>query len=192
MLSCLLPILAVLVFAGFLLWVIFRKRQKPIPCSTFSEKLREVENELRHHPKHIETAFVLSDAGRVLVHRSKKVKEGEPHIIDTFTQAEMEAVTGNTITHNHSVTGDSFSPQDIRFLLKHHPRQLRAVGPEFTYAIEVKPRASLTWEDVDQEVILKTLLDIITDKEKWYCHPLNELWSRLTSAYPLIYHGHKE
>lgn len=95
--------------------------------------LASIEDRIRSIPDHEEGA-ILSPDGEVLAS-----KRGEANRID-WTPQEITLAKGAVLTHNHP-TGQSFSPDDMRFLIEHSLDEIRAVTPEYTYTARVKPDA---------------------------------------------------
>lgn len=107
-----------------------------------------------------ETAVACNSAGTVLLE-----KTGEPDRVE-FTVAEMQAISGSTLTHNHP-TGESFSLNDLHVGLHAALVELRVVGTNsagIVHLHSLRP-ASGTWRSAAWPQIEKAFLTISNEAE---------------------------
>jgi len=111
---------------------------QPGPPDPLAQALREIENAIARERREI--AYVLDEDGRVLVRR-----EGGRDMV-SLGDLPRELIRGRYVTHNHP-EGNSFSREDIRFLLEFRPAEIRAVTRRFVHIFEL-PEADVSWEDI--------------------------------------------
>lgn len=77
----------------------------------------------------VESTVVLDQEGTVLLR-----KTGDANSVG-FTEQDLALLADATVTHNHPVV-TSFSPEDVRMLVNHGLRELRAVDLKWRYILE--------------------------------------------------------
>jgi hypothetical protein len=90
-----------------------------------------------------ETAVVVDNNGNIILR-----KDGGKSVVE-FSQAELDAMKGATLTHNHP-SGNSFSPSDVNLLLRTNATEIRAVGTsEGTRYVYIMRPQSEAYQNVD-------------------------------------------
>lgn len=115
------------------------------PVSQFEKKLLQIEKEIADH--NFEYGVFYDESGEILIK-----KRGQKHSVK-WTRAECESMRGKYNTHNHP-SNNSFSPDDVRFLINWELRSVRAVGRQYRHEIWVDYDAPFVkqWSKLPQEM----------------------------------------
>ncbi|WP_287128092.1 hypothetical protein [Candidatus Cyanaurora vandensis] len=165
--------------------------QKPGLAQILAAKEQELR---RRDPRLPELAYVLDEQGNVLLE-----KEGQNDRI-TFTQAELDLLTGKILTHNHP-SGRSLSEQDVDLLLASGLAQIRATGAGYDYSMDlpenpistyfiIKGRIEAMKSEIGQQLRNQMNSGEITLEEANLLG-LHLLWSRLSPVLKVTYRREK-
>lgn len=156
--------------------------------------LDRVELQIRGLPR--EVAVVLDLAGNEIKRYNHSEQNAIGHYLD-FSAIDTTYMRGKVFTHNHPIHpwGNSFSPEDVAFMIVQGIDTMRAVGGKYRYSIR-NPKgfaAHLIMRAYDEAERKKTVelraaiqagTLSIDEANNRHAH---EIWSELSSRYSLEY-----
>lgn len=98
------------------------------PVTELEKKVLAIEKEIADH--NFEYGVIYDDSGEIYLK-----KRGQKHRVE-FTRAEMDMMPGKYLTHNHP-SNNSFSAGDIKFMITHDLKAMRAVGRQYRHQVWV-------------------------------------------------------
>lgn len=160
------------------------KPKKQAAAKSTVVKLQVLEDEIRNLPYEIGAVY---DKNGNQVWR----QVGEAAMVDISDAIDKGVLRGNILTHNHP-SSQSFSFPDVRVLMSHQLREIRAVGDKADYSLsmtdqfydEVVKGGRMTWDEV-MAVMNQTNNEVRESFQK----QVN--WGMMTPEEAQFKHGHE-